>query len=704
MKVFRMLLLMVAVMVMTVQGHAAEKNRSKEVVWNKVVCEGIIHELLKVTKVVMSSKKTDVTLHTKLQKGASIEIPPSTVLEVGNKTYKLKAATPCEPGKKYTMPEDTLSFTLTFEPLPKGTKEFGMKIFDGFSFHNIHEKGYVPDYITNTYWRSDVTGDWLIGFVADYVIYNNDVHSIKSQKEKKGAYTITTDDGTVINVGRLKNDVRSIKIDNGKEVQCSMITGTSLPDYPVKDLRKGFKDNGYSLTDSVTIRGWIKGVPQKLRKSIKRHTFNVRYADVISGHDVEVDAELDSLGRFSMTVPLLNSTPVYLGYFGRLYCYTIFEPGEEYYILSDLSTDLNLIMGSDVRMQNELLTHEPLWKARADVDYNEENLDAMKYLAQTDSVRSIQKEHLHSLIMAHPNLSQRYVDFIEGLYLVTQGKDLMQARFYVPNWVLPQEYVDYVGNEIWKKMPTPYTLHGSSFLTFLRDYIENLEDTRSKNNQDTYIKVIADSVCTDKALHDIVLAYKFFYELDWKRKPLQSDFLKLANEEIATEAIRTSVLNYNEKYVEIGKRDISDSPCLKSSDIVKDMTDGEEIFRKIMEPYKGRIVLIDVWGTWCSPCKNALQDSQEEYKRLKPYDMVFMYLANRSEDDSWKNVIKEYEILGDNVVHYNLPFEQQKALQEYIKVSSYPTYKLVDKSGNLVDERVDARHLDDLEKVLKKLQ
>ncbi len=158
----------------------------------------------------------------------------------------------------------------------------------------------------------------------------------------------------------------------------------------------------------------------------------------------------------------------------------------------------------------------------------------------------------------------------------------------------------------------------------------------------------------------------------------------------------------NERYENLSKQKLN-TASLYSNDNVQGMTDGEQILRKILEPFRGKMVLIDVWGTWCSPCKAALAHSQEEYERLKPYDMVYVYLANGSSDESWKNVIKQYNVQGDNVVHYNLPHDQQQAVENFLKVKSFPSYRLIDTEGHLLDVNADPRNLDALERVIRQV-
>ena len=694
---------------------SAKKNDKVDTVWNNVAFGGLlnmINDRIKVTKVELGTETTQVTFHTNVsafgnvsasRKGEEIGIDPKTMfrLRAAGHYYARKDSAVLTNGERYTMHEDTLTLTLAFEPLPQDTKAFDLIITKGVEITNIHNK--LSEYIADTYWRNKVTGDWFIGFTKDFVIHDCKVKKIVNQTEKKGAYAITTDDGTTINVGKMKDGIRSIKVGNDSPVQCDIITGNTLPDYPVKDLRKGFKDNGYSLTDSVTICGWIRDMPKELKN--KYPDFNVTTHNVISTNEEEYKTKFDSLGMFRITIPLMNISGAWLWHA----VYTVLEPGETYFLLYDFTNGNKLFMGNDVRLQNELLTHK-FSKASARVDYREENIDAMKFWQQSDSVRSVQKAHLQNTLAEHPNLSQRYADYTDGYYLVNQGMCMMLARFYVPERKLPQEYTDYVGNEIWQKMPKPYTLY-TSFGTFSRDYIDHLREFNAKRikigdriaTQENSDEIIIDSVCHDRDLHDIVLAQRLYYELDWKRKSLPSDMQEIAEKDIALPAMRDYVLNLNSKYAELEKLDISSSPCLKSADAIEGMTDGEEIFRKLTEPYKGKVILIDVWGTWCSPCKKALEHSQEEYERLKPYDVVYMYFAMSSEDTSWKNVIKQYNVLGNNVVHYNLPHEQEMALEKYIKVRGYPTFKLVDKQGNLLEDGVDSRNLNALEKLLKKL-
>ena len=768
--------ILLAVAALTVQAQTK--------VWDNIVMGYANAPIINVNRVALYADRTDVSLHIDYRKGRQMGFSRGTALKAGGKEYKVTGATVIKLDEPYTMTEDTLNLTLTFEPLPVTTQKFDFTSPDGLQLLNIRNANSLPEDITNTYWRNESTGDWLIGITPNHVIYKNKVWDIVSQTEKKDAYTLTINDGTIIKVGKMKKGLRIITIGKEKPATCSPIVTAALPDYPTKDMRKGFVDNGYRTNDSVTIIGWMKDMPQQAWERGKE--FSVGIENIFRDKEESSYAKMDSLGRFTLKMPILNSSQVFLDW-GRTSESTVLEPGKTYFLLYDFMAGQMLWMGDDVRLQNELLAHPHDWNEDRIADKEEGKVTAMQFKVRTDASRAASMTKLQNCLTQHPNLSQRYIDYLTGYYLTDQGESMMQARFSIPGYDLPKEYLDYVGNELWNKACKPYTLY-RDFSTFVRDYLNHLRDTQqgdwgilfrntalrleqqgvvtltdkerealnhyiimhnqleagikndiSQQERDSLINAfnssetvttlnalikrlgkplqdemnltgyrqtmeVLDSVGCDRALRDISLARQFYRAINESREPLPDVAVNMIEQEVQLPSAKAAVMALQNKYLEIQQRDITKSGILKSNNDVANMSDGEQILRKLTEPYRGRLVLLDIWGTWCGPCKAALSHSQEEYERLKDYNLVYLYLANRSPEDGWKNVIKEYNVTGENVVHYNLPADQQSAVEHFLQVHSWPTYKLIDRDGKVLDVNADPRNLEGLAKLLENLK
>lgn len=191
-------------------------------------------------------------------------------------------------------------------------------------------------------------------------------------------------------------------------------------------------------------------------------------------------------------------------------------------------------------------------------------------------------------------------------------------------------------------------------------------------------------------IKDMIVTQFLYKELKQNPQSINSAVLAKALSLVSNEQFRKRITLQNEIYINLeGKTIVSNS--IKDNELFKEMKDGKEILDKIIAPYRGRYVYLDIWGTWCAPCKQALSESKELKEKLKDYDIVYLYLASKSSDEACKNIIKEYHLDGENNVHYNLPAEQQSAIERYLSVTGFPTYKLFDKSGKLCDGDVDAR-------------
>ena len=261
-----------------------------------------------------------------------------------------------------------------------------------------------------------------------------------------------------------------------------------------------------------------------------------------------------------------------------------------------------------------------------------------------------------------------------------------------------EAYIKAIEEPQWKEIEAQFTpiAEREDIKKVLKDEAQSLGLYRALD--------LADSMGCDKELRDIIITRKLLRIIDGERKPLNEYTMQFLEKNVSMPEAKALVQAEHEKYLALERRDISKSPSLKSAEDVANLSDGEKILRKIIEPYKGKIILVDIWGTWCGPCKAALAESQKEYERLKKYDIIFLYLANNSSDASWKNVIKMYNVEGENVVHYNLPKAQQSAIENFLGVNAFPTYKLIDRDGTVLDVNADPRDLEGLARLLEKMK
>ena len=120
---------------------------------------------------------------------------------------------------------------------------------------------------------------------------------------------------------------------------------------------------------------------------------------------------------------------------------------------------------------------------------------------------------------------------------------------------------------------------------------------------------------------------------------------------------------------------------------IDSLIDGKEIFQKLIAPYRGRVVYVDVWGTWCGPCRSELEHLPQLHEELKDLPVTYMYLANTSPEELWHKATKRFGLDGEDCVNLRLPASQQKAVEEFLEVRGFPTYILIAPDGSITDNK-----------------
>ena len=345
------LAIMLVFIVMT--GQAKEKMT----VWENPTTEygtsygdGFFYLALDVTKVELKANETVVYITAQQRSDDPdcwFRFADDTYLKIGDQRYTIVSADGIELNKQERSNKDgRRDMAFHFPPLPKGTRSFDFIEGDGQGAFQI--KGIKPveerwKQLLPSYW-CDAQGDWKIAFCEDCVIYDCKFWNYEqcNVNPKTGEADIVMRNGNdvlKVKVGKDKKGTRTIQVGSQKAVY-TMITDRFLPDYPTKDTRTDFVDTGYK-TDTVTVVGWLKDMPEHF-KQLK--TFDFAYHNLYTDEQEDFYADLDSLGRFTVKIPVLNSSEFFCDW-RRCFMRTMLEPGKTYFLLYDFKEGRRYFMG-----------------------------------------------------------------------------------------------------------------------------------------------------------------------------------------------------------------------------------------------------------------------------------------------------------------------------------------------------------------------
>ncbi|MGY4383581.1 thiol-disulfide isomerase/thioredoxin [Pedobacter sp. UYP24] len=129
-------------------------------------------------------------------------------------------------------------------------------------------------------------------------------------------------------------------------------------------------------------------------------------------------------------------------------------------------------------------------------------------------------------------------------------------------------------------------------------------------------------------------------------------------------------------------------------------TPGDSLFVKLMDKFKGKVVFIDFWATWCVPCMNSIKEMaplKEELAQNK--DIVFLYITNPSSPEKAYHTVMP----GIKGEHYRVTNDQYNLLTKQFQITGIPHYALVNKRGGVVDGHFRWSQTDEIKKRLMAL-
>jgi peroxiredoxin len=159
---------------------------------------------------------------------------------------------------------------------------------------------------------------------------------------------------------------------------------------------------------------------------------------------------------------------------------------------------------------------------------------------------------------------------------------------------------------------------------------------------------------------------------------------------------QTGCTQQKEKNAQLSGKNQAAATALKKAPAFElTSTDGKNI---TLADYKGKVVIVDFWDTWCPPCRMEIPHFIELYSqyRGKGFEMLGVVLGREG-----KNAVLDF--IKKNKINYTNAYSTEQFLNAYGPIDGIPTTFVIDKNGQIYQTYVGYRDKSVFEADIKSL-
>ncbi len=177
----------------------------------------------------------------------------------------------------------------------------------------------------------------------------------------------------------------------------------------------------------------------------------------------------------------------------------------------------------------------------------------------------------------------------------------------------------------------------------------------------------ASSAVKNDYLRESVLAHYYTNVLEYQNIDLGLDSILTY---IYNPDIKASLINFHNSY---NYRKTNQNSLKVKTNLINELT----------SKYKGYVLYIDFWGTWCGPCYDSFKNISLIKNAFENQKLAFIYLCCHCNEEKWKSDIKQYSLDGE---HIFLDSEQFESLSKDFNIIGVPQFVIIDKNGKIVND------------------
>ncbi len=113
---------------------------------------------------------------------------------------------------------------------------------------------------------------------------------------------------------------------------------------------------------------------------------------------------------------------------------------------------------------------------------------------------------------------------------------------------------------------------------------------------------------------------------------------------------------------------------------------SQKTFDEILSQFKGKVVYVDFWASWCGPCIGQFSYSKQLHANLKGKDVVFLYVSLDQNPKAWENAVNKFKNPGYHVL---LEGNLKNTVSQQFQINTIPRYLIINKKGVVVDKNAE---------------
>ncbi len=587
-------------------------------------------QTIEIRKIVLSDTATVLYVDAFYPHNMWIKIISKTYLkDTENKKYTIRSSEGIPLDEEFYMPESgTVSFQLLFPPIPNSLKEI--------SFIEGEEPGAFQ----------------IWGIRLDGKPFSSSMADKKISAEKATLEIPKINPGIAVLSGKLEGYTSEMKMDN------------------------------------------VIGIHNVFTKVFERIP-----VDIEPDGTFKVEIPMNYTGKVAMMAPYMDN-PIYLRPGGTTYINInlpeIFRSRSKLHNDSPSVGKKYIFSGEMAALNNEIANHTlkglPIY-----VDSREEHMKEMTDIAPMngDQFKTYFLQKYKTAIKEldkYPDISEAYKELLildakmDIVQTLMNGRGRLEYAYKIVNGLdrdaeIPEEvkpiFTDDYYNFIPELIPNTGILLYYNYAGEMASFLSHM------GKPDSYYAntpTITELMGTDKGmLFDLIAAKEISNSI--------SEFVPINDEQLAKAAaispaigeILTAENNKLKAKIEANKK--KTGYTVSPVDITS--IPHEDVFIAMTQPFRGKVVFVDFWATWCGPCIQAFKTSEEVKKEMEEKGVIFLYVAGEnSPKGTWENMIPD--IKGN---HYRITNAQWEHIWSFFNMSGVPTYFIIGKDGTIVDKK-----------------